>query len=820
MVDTNLSSLIFERGSLSLGELKQVVTRLRSPDGAPFDASSRAMMWRLFLGLLPLPLTSTSTTTGKGGMGDASDEENVLTGWNTVLHKLTVEYYEMKKNTMPSADKVQADPLAALFDAPLEADGSKADDEWTAYEKTLELGKFIGGDLDRLYLSGIEDEYFHRADRKKILLDILLLWSTRNKHISYRQGMHEIIAPMLYALELELATLESLRSSDSASPSSFRDCISQKSLEAHGYYMFESIMKQLNVLYDPAPKKRGCENQPEIVHFVTNLQDKHLNKLDPVLCTTLIDNNVYAQVYGMRWTRLLFGREFPMTHTMSFRNWDYILSAAFHNDGSSSRGSGGDASIFSACRIFAHPEKKPKRWGEYGPIIDVVGDFALGMMLNVRQDIIEGDQLAALGLLMHYPVVEDVTPILVLTEEVGTGAYLRRHMPGGGIAEEDGSFMSVNAGASAGSGKGSSSSAKKNPSWLAAKAIESQALLDVHASRNDSASSVPPSAPFPTTVESMDKEEISRNLPCPPSAPLPVRVLQRAGSGMASVSSGLASVGSGILDSGRAMGGGIRNAASFVGGAITGASGGVKSNATVIDPVDPFKQKKSNALDAFNDNDDDSSSNFTPVKKISSRTTIEDDEPLISSKSKGSAAASSMTVTTATISHPSWEIAESTTEGEQEDAKKSLCVSPSVSNADIGCKIQEIADALVSAPSGSAAIRKSSAAKLLMLVALLEIEGEGGSLDAYNVKYPQSAYAKAATGAAKAAIIEANSRGSPIQSLSTGSSRDNPSPGSKEKTKSVSFDLVQKPLTFDLAADQAAKKVARQKTLASLLDME
>ena len=48
--------------------------------------------------------------------------------------------------------------------------------------------------------------------------------------------------------------------------------------------MFDSMMKQLHVLYDPMPKKRAGENQPEIVHFVMGLQDKHLLRIDAFSC--------------------------------------------------------------------------------------------------------------------------------------------------------------------------------------------------------------------------------------------------------------------------------------------------------------------------------------------------------------------------------------------------------------------------------------------------------------------------------------------------------------------------------------------------------
>jgi hypothetical protein len=66
----------------------------------------------------------------------------------------------------------------------------------------MELVSFIKGDLERLYVTGIDDTYFEAKWRRDVLLNILLVWALQNPHISYRQGMHEIVGPVLYVIEL------------------------------------------------------------------------------------------------------------------------------------------------------------------------------------------------------------------------------------------------------------------------------------------------------------------------------------------------------------------------------------------------------------------------------------------------------------------------------------------------------------------------------------------------------------------------------------------------------------------------------------------
>ncbi len=358
---------------------KQVVTmleNLRFRNAAEID---RALHWRMCLGVLPVP----------------SDSENVVPGFVETLKVSVGKYFALKKKVMPSQDKVEADPLSALgLD---DADGNG--DAWKAFEKNEELKEFILGDLDRLYLTGIDDEYFMEGNRKERILSILLLWSNIHKDVSYRQGMHEIAAPIFYTLEREL---EALQSKHASSPYAVC-CNNDDSLEAHCYWMFEAVMKDILPLYDPTPRKKGTENQPQIVHFVTAMQEKFLKNFDPALCEHLDNNYVYPQVYGMRWSRLLFGREFPMTHTQSFRIWDYMFA--------------------SLCTNTRENNKQTGRYGTYSPIMQEIGDVMLAMMLNMRSELIAGDGNETLGLLMHYPTMPDVTPILHVADSIGKGMY-------------------------------------------------------------------------------------------------------------------------------------------------------------------------------------------------------------------------------------------------------------------------------------------------------------------------------------------------------------------------------------------------------------
>ena len=135
--------------------------RLRSKcdiDNDPADniaSSNRCIYWRYLFGLI----SSRSTTT-----------------WVAELKTSEVEYAVLKNDIFPSITNVGFDPL------------SENNTESMIYFEKVEKVKSIELDLNRLYITGIDDDYFHTKKRKNILLSVLLIWSVLHPKISYRQG--------------------------------------------------------------------------------------------------------------------------------------------------------------------------------------------------------------------------------------------------------------------------------------------------------------------------------------------------------------------------------------------------------------------------------------------------------------------------------------------------------------------------------------------------------------------------------------------------------------------------------------------------------
>lgn len=110
-----------------------------------------------------------------------------------------------------------------------------------------------------------------------------------------------------------------------------------------------------------------------------------LRHLDPQLCSHLEDNYVQAQLYGMRWSRLLLGREFKMNESGLLRIWDYIFASCVKSTGSINRSKSfleadeDNISLWPATFTL-----KSSHHSSAHPILKALEDFMLAMLLQVR----------------------------------------------------------------------------------------------------------------------------------------------------------------------------------------------------------------------------------------------------------------------------------------------------------------------------------------------------------------------------------------------------------------------------------------------------
>lgn len=117
-------------------------------------------------------------------------------------------------------------------------------------------------------MNGIEDSYFHTPERQALLLHVLFIWSSVHDSIGYRQGMHEIAGPILFVVEEECHAWDEVNSADTHI-AALQARLRRKHTEAHVYWLFDRIMRELKILYDPTATSDG---QPAVVHYCTVIQ--------------------------------------------------------------------------------------------------------------------------------------------------------------------------------------------------------------------------------------------------------------------------------------------------------------------------------------------------------------------------------------------------------------------------------------------------------------------------------------------------------------------------------------------------------------------
>ncbi|KAI3754723.1 hypothetical protein L1987_54512 [Smallanthus sonchifolius] len=93
-----------------------------------------------------------------------------------------------------------------VMDNPLSQD---PDSMWGRFFQKAELEKMVDQDLSRLYPE--HGSYFQTPGCQGMLRRIVLLWCISHPSYGYRQGMHELLAPLLYVLQADVERLSAVR---------------------------------------------------------------------------------------------------------------------------------------------------------------------------------------------------------------------------------------------------------------------------------------------------------------------------------------------------------------------------------------------------------------------------------------------------------------------------------------------------------------------------------------------------------------------------------------------------------------------------------
>nr|XP_044992138.1 TBC1 domain family member 5 isoform X2 [Jaculus jaculus] len=334
--------------------------RQKGINGQLRSSRFRSICWKLFLCVLPQDKTQ----------------------WISRIKELREWYSNIKEIHITNPRKVvgQQD---LMINNPLSQDEGSL---WNKFFQDKELRSMIEQDVKRTFP---EMQFFQQENVRKILTDVLFCYARENEQLLYKQGMHELLAPIVFTLHCDHQAF--LHASESAQPSEeMKTLLNPDYLEHDAYAMFSQLMetaepwfstfehdgqKGKETLMTPIPFARPQDLGPTIaiVTKVNQIQDHLLKKHDIELYMHLNRLEIAPQIYGLRWVRLLFGREFPLQDLLVV--WDALFA-----DGLS---------------------------------LSLVDYVFLAMLLYIRDALISSNYQTCLGLLMHYPLIGDVHSLIL-----------------------------------------------------------------------------------------------------------------------------------------------------------------------------------------------------------------------------------------------------------------------------------------------------------------------------------------------------------------------------------------------------------------------
>ena len=164
--------------------------------------------------------------------------------------------------------------------------------------------------------------------------------------------MHELLAPLYFVVRSDCDQFSDISASlkHNSSDDTVRvvnelenvvqdDIFSLKSCEADTFSLFESLMEgvgpwfisnrsmhTIGIGYEGKPWSRPQDQTTgnKLVDNLNYIQDVLLRRHDPALFARLEKLEIFPQIYGIRWLRLLFGREFVFRDTLIL--WDAIFA--------------------------------------------------------------------------------------------------------------------------------------------------------------------------------------------------------------------------------------------------------------------------------------------------------------------------------------------------------------------------------------------------------------------------------------------------------------------------------------------------------------
>ncbi|KAL1961365.1 hypothetical protein VTO42DRAFT_93 [Malbranchea cinnamomea] len=321
----------------SLVELRQALKFEKTPN--PCDEGLRSICWRVLL---------------------LHEDIDDLSLWLSQVVSSRDAYTALKAHFLkyikcsPDDLSFAADPLAEDEESP-----------WQILRQDESIRNEISQDVERCLQ---ENDFFRKPCTKTRMLDILFIYAKLNPDLGYRQGMHELLAPVLWVVTQDAIDKTSLDSTEQSQKEEVLfQILDSDYIEHDAFTIFCAIMHTAKQFYEHDDvTNSGVRQYPSpIIVRSQHIHQVVLRSVDGDLADHLQEIEILPQIFLTRWIRLLFGREFPFRDVLLM--WDLLFAENLS--------------------------------------LSLIELVCVAMLLRVRQQLLESDYSSALGLLLRYPSV-------------------------------------------------------------------------------------------------------------------------------------------------------------------------------------------------------------------------------------------------------------------------------------------------------------------------------------------------------------------------------------------------------------------------------
>lgn len=181
-------------------------------------------------------------------------------------------------------------------------------------------------------------EFFRQSAIQETLVNVLFNYACEHPSMSYKQGMHELLATLLYVMHTDTQNCL-INHQGGYANEVISGILEMRYIEHDLYHLFSALMSSVSTWYQndeilcnqDGPNK-GSSNQSrhdkQQIYSVLGLKLKMISEnivrnFDVELFNHLEALQIAPQIYGIRWMRLLFGREFEFLDLLHI--WDAII---------------------------------------------------------------------------------------------------------------------------------------------------------------------------------------------------------------------------------------------------------------------------------------------------------------------------------------------------------------------------------------------------------------------------------------------------------------------------------------------------------------